>query len=138
MPALGSPSWYLPAQTALRVIGRSTNAAHRKLMPVNRMRTTASADLRTEGKRGKRGKTWRAGAKAGATTARTLQGLRTDAGKTQKDVAVSSGVSQIEVSRAEHRTDHKVSTLRRYIKALGGELLIFARFGDRLVRLRDV
>ncbi len=73
-----------------------------------------------------------------AETRATLQELRERAGKTQHDVALSSGVSQIEVSRAERRTDHKVSTLRRYVKALGGELLVYARFGGRLVRLRDV
>lgn len=70
--------------------------------------------------------------------ARTLQELRTTVGKTQRQVGTSAGVSQIEVSRAEHRTDHRVSTLRRYVDALGGELVVFARFGDRLIPLRDV
>jgi len=47
-------------------------------------------------------------------------------------------VSQIEVSRAERRTDHRVSTLRRYVQALGGDLVVSARFGRRLIPLRGV
>jgi hypothetical protein len=36
--------------------------------------------------------------------------------------------SQGEVSAIERRTDHYVSTLRRYVTAMGGELEIIARF----------
>jgi Helix-turn-helix domain len=103
--------------------------------------------MSTKGQRTKRSPAGRTGAARGArlggaagarAQAWTLRELRARAGKTQDDVATSSGVSQIEVSRAESRSDHRVSTLRRYVKALGGDLIVFARFGGRLIPLRDV
>ena len=45
--------------------------------------------------------------------------------------------SQLEVSRIEHRTDLYVSTLRRYVEAMGGELDIVARFPDGSVRINQ-
>ena len=67
-----------------------------------------------------------------------LHAVRELAGKTQADVAQATGMSQSEVSRAEHRDDHLLSTLRRYVEALGGELEVTARFGDKSVKLRGV
>jgi len=65
-----------------------------------------------------------------------LKTIREIAGKTQTDVAAVTEVSQAEVSRLERREDCLVSTLRRYVEALGGELKLIAVFGDRQVRLR--
>jgi predicted transcriptional regulator len=45
--------------------------------------------------------------------------------------------SQSEVSKIEHRTDLYVSTLRRYVEAMGGELDIVARFPDGSVRINQ-
>ena len=45
------------------------------------------------------------------------------------------GVAQAEVSRLEGRADTKLSTIERYLKALGGEVEVVARFGDRSLRL---
>ena len=45
--------------------------------------------------------------------------------------------SQSEVSKIEHRTDLYVSTLRRYVEAMGGELDIVARFPDGAVRINQ-
>jgi transcriptional regulator with XRE-family HTH domain len=59
-------------------------------------------------------------------------------GKTQVDLAEAAGTSQGEISEAERRKDHLVSTLRRYVKGLGGELEIVARFGDKMVKLHGV
>ncbi len=67
-----------------------------------------------------------------------LAAVRGLAGKTQLDVAEAMDTTQPEVSRSERRSDHLVSTLRQYVQALGGELEIIARFGDRSVRLRGV
>ena len=67
-----------------------------------------------------------------------LHDLRAAAGKTQVEVAVAAGISQAELSRAEKRDDHLVSTLRRYVEARGGELEVIARFGDKEVKLRGV
>ena len=68
----------------------------------------------------------------------SLREARERAGKTQKEVAALVEVSQAELSRAEAREDHLLSTVRRYIEALGGELEISASFGDKKLRLRGV
>lgn len=67
-----------------------------------------------------------------------LRAVREMAGKTQVEVAREAGISQAELSRNESAGDHLVSTLRRYVEALGGELEILARFGDKTVKLRGV
>jgi hypothetical protein len=47
-------------------------------------------------------------------------------------------MKQSELSRAERREDHLLSTLRRYVEGLGGELQVVARVGDKVVKLRGV
>ena len=64
--------------------------------------------------------------------------LRRIAGMTQEDVASKSGFDQGELSRIERRDDHLLSTLRRYVNALGGDLEVVAVIGDHRVRLRSV
>jgi len=58
----------------------------------------------------------------------SLTNLRRVLGLSQKAVARALQASQPEVSRIERRADLHVSTLRRYIEALGGELELTARF----------
>jgi Helix-turn-helix domain len=61
----------------------------------------------------------------------TLRAQRVAAGKTQVDVAESTGMDQSDVSKLEQREDldeTMVSTLRRYIEALGGKLELVAVF----------
>ena len=65
-----------------------------------------------------------------------LQAVRELIGKTQADVAEVSDMTQSEVSRLERRPDVRLSTLKRFVEALGGEVEIFATFGDKRVRLR--
>ena len=67
-----------------------------------------------------------------------LGAVRELVGKTQVEVADAMGSTQSEISRSERREDHLVSTLRQYVRALGGELELTARFGDKSVRLRGV
>ncbi len=67
-----------------------------------------------------------------------LRELRKVSGKTQEELAEASSMGQSELSRAERRDDHLLSTVRRYVQGLGGELEIVARFGDRTVKLRGV
>ena len=68
-----------------------------------------------------------------------LQALRQQLGVTQADLAEASGFAQGEISRIEQREDHMVSTLRRLVQSLGGELEIHARFpDDRDIRLIGV
>lgn len=65
----------------------------------------------------------------------TMRELRAFAGRSQVEVAEAMGVAQAEVSRLEARADTKLSTIERYVKALGGEVEVVARFGDRSLRL---
>ena len=67
-----------------------------------------------------------------------LRVLRQALGKTQQDVAKLADMTQGELSRAERRMNHLVSTLRRYVEGLGGRLEVSARFGQRRVRLKGV
>jgi predicted XRE-type DNA-binding protein len=46
-------------------------------------------------------------------------------------------VEQPAVAKLEKRTDMYVSTLRRFIEAMGGELEITARFRDHHVRIKN-
>jgi hypothetical protein len=64
-----------------------------------------------------------------------LRAIRELLGKTQVELAAAVEMTQSEVSRLERRGDHLVSTLRRIVEALGGELEVIATFGDRRVRL---
>lgn len=66
----------------------------------------------------------------------TLVELRQLVGKTQEEVGRAMGVTGVEVGRFEKRRDVQVSTVRRYLAALGGELDTFARFGEKIVPLR--
>jgi DNA-binding XRE family transcriptional regulator len=61
--------------------------------------------------------------------------VRKQLGFTQTDVAKALGVSQSALSQLESQGDLQLSTLRRLVKALGGELDIVAKFGDRSVVL---
>ena len=57
-----------------------------------------------------------------------LQELRKARSITQIEVARSMSVEQAAISRLERREDMYVSTLRDYIRALGGELKLVASF----------
>lgn len=54
---------------------------------------------------------------------------------TQEEVALKLETKQANVSRTERRKDMKLSTLKRYIEALGGELDIVARFPTSEIHL---
>ena len=59
-----------------------------------------------------------------------LSQLRRARGLTQETMAELLGVSQAEVSKMERRTELYVGTLRKFIEAMNGELIIAARFAD--------
>ena len=65
----------------------------------------------------------------------TLNELRRTRRITQDTLATAMQTSQSEVSKLEQRTDVYVSTLQSYVRALGGELDIVARFPDGCVRI---
>lgn len=53
-----------------------------------------------------------------------MRELRKRSGLTQADVAERTGSSQSDVSKLEHRDDVRLSTLREYVRALGGRLAL--------------
>ena len=67
-----------------------------------------------------------------------LKAIREISGKTQVELAESLTCAQGDVSKMEARQDWKLSTLKRYVEALGGELEVWAAIGDKRVRLRAV
>lgn len=64
-----------------------------------------------------------------------LADLRRARDFTQQALAEMLGESQPSVSQVERQTDMYVSTLRKYVEAMGGELDIRARFPDGEVRI---
>ena len=69
----------------------------------------------------------------------TLRDLRKAKQITQEEVARRLSGRQVYVSRLERRADMKLSTLRAYIRALGGDLQLMVTFpGDARVKLRDI
>src|SRR5215468_7547197 len=68
----------------------------------------------------------------------TLKELRHALALTQAELAHAADMTQSELSRLESRADHRVSSLRRYVEALGGEIEITAVIGNRRVKLTDV
>ena len=68
-----------------------------------------------------------------------LKKLREAFALTQENVAKSMSVGQETVSRIEgQQKDLRLSTLRKYIAALGGDLELVARFPDKSVKLLDL
>jgi transcriptional regulator with XRE-family HTH domain len=61
----------------------------------------------------------------------TMRELRRARKITQAAMAKTLGVKQEQVSRIEKRTDLHLSTLRRSVEAMGGELTLIAKFPDR-------
>lgn len=71
----------------------------------------------------------------------TMRTLREAIGKTQADLAEASQIDQADISRLESREsfeDCQVSTLQRYVAALGGQLELVAVFGDKKIFLTGI
>jgi DNA-binding XRE family transcriptional regulator len=64
-----------------------------------------------------------------------LDELREAREMTQVHLAKILGVNQAAVSKLERRTDMYVSTLQDFVKAMGGELKIIARFPEGTVEI---
>jgi DNA-binding XRE family transcriptional regulator len=56
---------------------------------------------------------------------------------TQATLAETLDVGQAEISKIEKRADMFVSTLRKYVRAMGGELKISAVFPDHEVAIKN-
>ena len=55
----------------------------------------------------------------------------------QEEIGQTLQINQGSVAKIEKRADMYVSTLRRFIEAMGGELEIVARFADHAVRIKN-
>jgi transcriptional regulator with XRE-family HTH domain len=66
-----------------------------------------------------------------------LDELREAREMTQVHLAKVLGVNQAAVSKLERRTDMYVSTLHDFVKAMGGELKITARFPEGTVEINQ-
>lgn len=64
-----------------------------------------------------------------------LDELRTARELTQENLAEALGMTQAAVSKMERRTDMYISTLAKFIEAMGGKLEIRASFPDGDVRI---
>jgi DNA-binding transcriptional regulator YiaG len=73
---------------------------------------------------------------AKAITEMPLHSIRLARDLTQKDLAALLEIDQSEVSKIERRADMYVSTLSRFIEAMGGELEIRAVFPEQTVRIK--
>ena len=66
-----------------------------------------------------------------------LRELRRAKALSQVKLAESLQVNQAANSKMEHRTDMYISTLRDYIRAMGGDLEIVANFPDGSVKISN-
>lgn len=55
----------------------------------------------------------------------------------QEEISALLHVKQASISKMERRTDMYISTLRKFVQAMGGELEITARFPEGSVRIRQ-
>lgn len=63
--------------------------------------------------------------------------VRQMAGKSQQEVAELLGIKQPSLSKLEKQKDMQISTLRKIVNALGGELEVLARFPKGTVRIEQ-
>jgi len=66
-----------------------------------------------------------------------LHELRQAKALSQATLAKTLHVNQAAISKMERRTDMYISTLRNYIRAMGGELEIVATFPDGQIRIEN-
>jgi hypothetical protein len=97
--------------------------AEYKLMKWSELKATMSPEARA-----------RVDARVRETMSRLrLSDIREAVGHTQVAVAARLDLGQASVSKIESAADMYLSTLRRYIEALGGELVVSARFPEGTV-----
>jgi transcriptional regulator with XRE-family HTH domain len=66
-----------------------------------------------------------------------LAEIRKLVGRTQEEVAAMLGIKQPSLSKLEAQDDMQISTLRRLIEALGGELELIAHLPGGDIRIRQ-
>ncbi len=66
-----------------------------------------------------------------------LTELRKARGLSQKKLAEALHIQQPAIAKMEKRTDMYLSTLRKHIEAMGGELEVLARFPDGTIKINN-
>jgi transcriptional regulator with XRE-family HTH domain len=66
-----------------------------------------------------------------------LSEMRKLAGKSQRELARQLGIRQPSLSKLENQDDMQISTLKKIIGAMGGEVRITARFPHGEVRIKQ-
>lgn len=66
----------------------------------------------------------------------SLIDIRKFSGVTQNQLAENLGINQSQVSRLESENDMMLSSLRSYIEALGGKLIIMAEFPEFTTKVK--
>lgn len=67
-----------------------------------------------------------------------LKALRNELGLTQAELAARLGMAQAQVSQIEGRGDFLISTMRRYVEALGGKLEVCAVFDGQRIKVEGM
>ena len=67
-----------------------------------------------------------------------IRRLREALGETQVEAAAKADMTQPELSRLERASDVRFSTLRRYVKAMGGEIEVIAVVKGKRIALHGV
>lgn len=67
-----------------------------------------------------------------------LQGLRQALAFSQDELASILEINQSSVSKIERETDMYISTLRRFIQAMGGSLELVAKFPEGDVKIHQI
>jgi hypothetical protein len=105
---------------------------------IQRKRSSQTTDGAAKGRAERRTPPAKQRTHATASVPSTLRALREHVGKTQNEISRAMPMSQSQLSRLEGRHDHLVSTLRRYVEALGGEIEVVALVDGTRFALRDV
>jgi transcriptional regulator with XRE-family HTH domain len=77
----------------------------------------------------------RHGGRTRPPTRAALRRLREQRRISQVELARLMGVRQATISKLEHRNDMNLSTLKRFVAALGGVLEVSARFADHTIAI---
>jgi predicted transcriptional regulator len=67
-----------------------------------------------------------------------IRRVREALGETQVEAAAKADMTQPELSRLERASDVRLSTLRRYVKAMGGEIEVIAVVKGKRIALHGV
>jgi transcriptional regulator with XRE-family HTH domain len=68
----------------------------------------------------------------------TLDQLRASRKVTQSQLSQALGITQAAISKLEFRSDSYISSVRKYIEALGGQMEIRAVFAEDAIRVRGL